>query len=99
MGYKEWHNNFSMQRTTMKHSFSASIDCKEMYLGLFEMFDKAGVPPESRWRSLLLFFRDVKDYNYLSDAQKIAIQSLMANVLSQKEYSEKRLETVLKEYH
>ncbi len=63
------------------------------------MFDKAGVPPEPRWRSLLLFFREIKDNNQLSDAQKIAIQLLPANILEKKDYSEKRLHAVLKEYH
>ena len=83
----------------MRHSFTAAIDCRDTYLALFDMFDKAGVPPELRWRSLLLYFREVKDYNHLSDAQKIAIQSLITTILAKKDYSEARLATVLKEHH
>ena len=48
---------------------------------------------------MLLFFREIKDNNQLSDAQKIAIQLLLANILEKKDYSEKRLYAVLKEYH
>lgn len=83
----------------MKRSFTAAIDCKDTYLTLFDMFDRAGVPSESRWRSLLMYFREIKDYHGLTDAQKIAIQVLMAGILEQKDYSEKRLSAVLKEYH
>ena len=68
-------------------------------MSLFAMFDKAGVPSEPRWRSLLLFFREIKDNSQLSDAQKIAIQLLFAKILEQKDYSEKRLTAVLAEYH
>ncbi|SBV94368.1 putative Diguanylate cyclase [uncultured delta proteobacterium] len=83
----------------MKHSFTAAVDCRDTYLTLFEMFDRAGVPPESNWRSMLLFFREVKDYHDLTDAQKIAIQVLLAGILEKKDYSEERLSAVLKEYH
>ena len=83
----------------MKRSFATTIECRDTYLSLFEMFDKAGVPPESRWRSLLLFFREIKEDNHLSDAQKIAIQALMANVLERREYSDEGLNLVLKEFH
>ncbi len=83
----------------MKRSLAAAAECRETYQALFEMFDKAGVPSESRWRSLLLFFREIKDNNHLSDAQKISIQTLLARILEQKDYSEKQLDAVLKEFH
>jgi len=83
----------------MKFPLSATIDCKDMYISLLSMFDKAGVPPESQWRSLLLFFREIKDYNHVSDVQKMLLQKLLANILEQRDYSDARLDLVLKEYH
>jgi len=83
----------------MQYKLSALNDCKNKYLNLLEMFDRAGVPPELGWRSLLLFFREVKDYNTLSDTQKMAVQHLMANILAQKDYSDKQLEFALSEHH
>lgn len=83
----------------MKRAFRTSVECRDTYLALFDMFDKAGVPPESKWRSLLLFFREIKEDNHLSDAQKIAMQSLMTNVLEERDYSYDRFNSVLKEFH
>lgn len=68
------------------------------YRTLFAMLDRAGVPADSRWRSLLLFFRNTKDHIHLSDAQKIAIQGLLTSILEAKDYSEQRLGEVFSEY-
>lgn len=55
------------------------------------MFDKAGVPPETRWRSLLLFFREMNDYHFLEAEQKIAILAQMEELLKNKEYNDEQL--------
>lgn len=83
----------------MKHPPDDKNDCRTSYLALFDLFNKAGIPPEPRWRSLLLFFREVKDYDYLTDTQKIAVQGLLADILKGGDYSEKRLKEVLQEYY
>ena len=83
----------------MKKSLTALQDVKEQYLSLFSIFDKAGVPAETRWRSLLLYLRDVKDYNHLSDAQKAAMQRLLTDVLKEKDFSEARLNSLLMNYY
>lgn len=70
----------------------------ERYADLFEMFDRAGVSNDMRWRSLLLYFREIKDYTHLTDSQKVAVQKLLADVIESKEYTEKKLRTVLREY-
>lgn len=82
----------------MKRFSSDIVGCSNMYISLLNMFDKAGVPQESRWLSLLLFFREIKDCNYISDMQKISLQKLFANILEQRCYSSERLDLVLKEY-
>lgn len=63
------------------------------------MFDKAGVPADTRWRSLLLYFRDIKDYNHLTDAQKVSVQKLLTEVLGEKHFSDAELDAILKAYH
>lgn len=82
----------------MRRSIASTESNWDEYLTLFSMFDRAGVPVDSRWRSLLLFFRDTKDHKQLSDTQKIAIQSLMTSILENKDYSEKRLDAVFADY-
>ncbi|MDR3074391.1 MAG: hypothetical protein LBV01_06700, partial [Deltaproteobacteria bacterium] len=71
----------------------------DQYLTLFAMFDRLKVPKESHWRSLLLYFREIKDYTHFSDVQKMAIQSLLTTILEKKNFSGKDLAGVLKEYH
>ena len=75
----------------MPKNRTSSADCTKTYLKLFEMFDKAGVPPETRWRSLLLFFREMKDYHYLDQDQKIALLGQMEDILKSKHYTEDHL--------
>ncbi|MDR3362682.1 MAG: GGDEF domain-containing protein [Desulfovibrio sp.] len=69
------------------------------YKKLFSLFDKAGVPLDTRWRSLLLYFREIKDYPHLSDVQKIAVQGLLTDTLTRKDYSEENLQKVLNCYY
>jgi diguanylate cyclase (GGDEF) domain len=75
----------------MPKSKISSAECTSTYLKLLEMFDKAGVPPETRWRSLLLFFREMKDYHYLDQDQKIALLAQMEDILKNKNYTEDQL--------
>lgn len=83
----------------MKLPTASSQSIREQYLNLFTMFDRAGVPADSRWRSLLLYFREIKDYNHISDAQKVAIQELLTGALTQKDFSDQRFFEILKKYH
>lgn len=75
----------------MSKTATSSANCTSTYLNLFEMFDKAGVPPETRWRSLLLFFREMNDYHYLDEDQKIAILAQMEEILKNKHYTDEQL--------
>ncbi|WP_298993519.1 GGDEF domain-containing protein [uncultured Desulfovibrio sp.] len=60
------------------------------------MFDNAGVPPETRWRSLLLFFREMKDYHFLDEEQKIAILAQMEELLKNRHYSDEQLVSTIR---
>ena len=80
----------------MVKSKESSVNCKNTYLKLFDMFDKAGVPPETRWRSLLLFFREMKDYHFLDEEQKIAILAQMEDLLKNRHYSDEQLVSTIR---
>ncbi|MFT3958102.1 MAG: hypothetical protein QM665_03210 [Desulfovibrio sp.] len=80
----------------MVKSKESSVHCKNTYLKLFDMFDKAGVPPETRWRSLLLFFREMKDYHFLDEEQKIAILAQMEELLKNRHYSDEQLVSTIR---
>lgn len=73
-------------------------DSSPLYFSLFKMFDKIGVAKATKWRSLFLYFREMKDYTHLSDAQKTQIQLLMTETLEKRDYTENNLKTVLNEY-
>jgi diguanylate cyclase (GGDEF)-like protein len=69
-----------------------------LYKNLMGLLDKAGVPLDTRWRSLLLYLREINDYTHLSDAQKIVLQSLMTSIYSARDYSETNLHRTLISY-
>jgi diguanylate cyclase (GGDEF)-like protein len=69
------------------------------YRPLLQLFDKAGVPCDMRWRSLLLFLREIKDYSHISDIQKITVQELLSDIFASRDYSEENLHKMLAAYH
>ncbi|MDR3357934.1 MAG: GGDEF domain-containing protein [Desulfovibrio sp.] len=74
------------------------MDSMQLYREVMALQDKAGVPLDTRWRSLLLYLREVKDYTHLSDIQKMDIQTMMASIYSSRDYSEENLRRVLNDY-
>ncbi|MDR1660713.1 MAG: GGDEF domain-containing protein [Desulfovibrio sp.] len=76
----------------------AYMDSIQLYKEVMDLQDRAGVPLDTRWRSLLLYLREVKDYTHLSDVQKMAIQAMMVNIYASKNYSEERLHQALNDY-
>jgi diguanylate cyclase (GGDEF)-like protein len=75
-----------------------SKESAHLYTHLMALLDKAGVPQNTRWRSLLLYLREIKDYPHLSDAQKMTIHTLMADITSSRDYSEANLRHLLTSY-
>ena len=77
---------------------SPKQSASEVYKSVLEMISRAGVPDDTRWCSLILYFRELKDYSHLSDLQKERIQSILTHLLEQGDYSEQQLHKVLTEY-
>ena len=57
--------------------------------------DKAGVPRDFRWRSLILYMRSLEEYSYLTDRQKAALQDLVVTTLKKKDFTEERYQDLI----
>ena len=77
---------------------SNSKPASAIYQEVLEMLSRIGMPEDTRWRSLILYFREMKDYPHFNDTQKMKIQNLLTETLGKRDYSEQRLEEVLLEY-
>ena len=82
----------------MKNEKIVYAQIRAQYEALFDMFDKVGIPPETRWRSLVLYLRNMKDYPHLSDAQKATVQELLTETIEKRDFSTERLTVILEGY-
>lgn len=57
--------------------------------------DEAGVPVDSKWRTLILYMRGLKDFNYLTDEQKAAIQAMLVKIIGSRDYSDDKFNEVI----
>lgn len=57
--------------------------------------DKAGVPPEQKWRTLILYMRGLEDYMTLTETQKGKIQNLVLETLRGKNYTNEAFERII----
>lgn len=72
------------------------LDCDFSQDGKFcEILDKAGVPKDNKWRTLILYMRGLSDYSYLSEVQKSQVQTLLVEVLRLKDFSDAKFTEVL----
>lgn len=62
---------------------------------LCQMLDKAGVPPDPKWRTLILYMRGLKHNEFLTEQQKVRIQDLVVSVLKEKDFSDKKYSELL----
>jgi diguanylate cyclase (GGDEF)-like protein len=58
--------------------------------------DKAGVPHDPKWRTLIIYMRGLEHYDFLSTKQKSQIQALVLHTLREKDYSEETYRTIIK---
>lgn len=62
---------------------------------LCRTLDKAGVPPDSKWRTLILYMRGIEAYDFLSQSQKEKIQKLVLKTLQEKDFSDSKFHEVM----
>ncbi|WP_353120292.1 GGDEF domain-containing protein [Nitratidesulfovibrio sp.] len=63
---------------------------------LCEMLDRAGVPHDSKWRTLIFYMRGLGEFSTLNDDQKARIQQLLVDVLHRRDFSEQSYHDVLR---
>lgn len=63
------------------------------------MLDKAGVPRDERWRTLILYMRGLGEFSHLTDGQKARIQQLLVDVLKNRDFSEAIFDAVMQADH
>ncbi|TVM15847.1 GGDEF domain-containing protein [Oceanidesulfovibrio indonesiensis] len=61
-----------------------------------ETLDKAGVPADGRWRTLMLYMRGMQEYEFLPDQQKARLQSLVLDTLRRQDFSEESYRAILR---
>ncbi len=60
-----------------------------------QTLDEAGVPTDSKWRSLILFMRELKDHDYLSSEQKSRIQDLVVKLIRERTYTDETYQALV----
>lgn len=63
------------------------FSCNEM---MCVTLDKAGVPRDNKWRSLVMYMRGLSYHDYLSPQQKSQLQSLLTKVFIEKQFTEEK---------
>ena len=61
--------------------------------------DKAGVPDDPRWRAFILYARNVNDHTYLSREQRAQLQSMVLQLIQEKDFSEAKFIRLMEENH
>lgn len=62
---------------------------------LCDTLDRAGVPPDQKWRTLILYMRGLSEFTYLTEHQKLQIQALLVEILKNRDYSDDNYERIL----
>ncbi len=59
-----------------------------------KLLDEAGVPPDPKWTSLIMYLRSLKYNEALSTSQKGAVQELFLDILRSRDFSDERYREV-----
>ncbi len=59
------------------------------------MLDRAGVPPDPKWRTLILYMRGLQHNEFLTEQQKVRIQALVVKILKEKDFSDEKYSELL----
>ncbi len=59
--------------------------------------DRAGVPADNKWRTLILYMRSMEHFDYLTEKQQANIQALIVQTLRGKDYSDEKFNEILEQ--
>lgn len=83
-----------MHKSSLEKVVTGDSACSD---SLCSTMDRIGVPRESKWRGLILFMRGIKEYDFLNSDQKQKLQSLVVDVLKQKDFSDEKFRQIVRE--
>lgn len=63
---------------------------------LIDRLDRAGIPADPHWRTLVLYMRNMREFFFLSEKQKEQMQKLIVDTLRAKDYSKERYMDIIK---
>lgn len=61
-----------------------------------DILDKAGVPRDAKWRTLILYIRSLNEYDFLTDEQKVKLQKFMLEILETKQFTDENYQRLLR---
>lgn len=64
---------------------------------LIERLNKAGIPADQHWRTLVLYMRNMGTFDFLTGKQKAQMQKLIVDTLKSKDYSHERYVGIVEE--
>jgi len=62
-----------------------------------EGLNKVGVPHDPKWRTFILYSRTLESYSYLTREQRAQLQSLILQVIRERDYSEEKFLQLMQE--
>jgi len=78
-----------MEATPREH---CDFSCSEQ---LCLTLDKAGIPRDNKWRSLVMYMRGLSYHDYLSHQQKSDLQNLLIDVFQEKDFSDTKFMEIM----
>jgi diguanylate cyclase (GGDEF)-like protein len=78
-----------MEATPREH---CDFSCSEQ---LCLTLDKAGIPRDNKWRSLVMYMRGLSYHDYLSHQQKSDLQALLIEVFQEQDFSDAKFMAIM----
>ena len=62
------------------------------------LLDKAGVPNDEKWRTIILFMRNIAHHDFLTEKQKKQMQDVLVETITEKKFSETDYKQILQKH-
>jgi diguanylate cyclase len=62
------------------------------------LLDKAGVPNDEKWRTIILFMRNIAHHDFLTEKQKQQVQDILVETIKEKRFSETDYKQILEKH-
>jgi diguanylate cyclase len=62
------------------------------------LLDKAGVPNDEKWRTIILFMRNIAHHDFLTEKQKKQMQDILVEIIKEKRFSETDYKQILEKH-